>query len=161
MADARAYQLHAERQIALPAPAPVDGPIAFAPLDGEAIGRIDIPRLGIGVAIAQGESEAVLRTAIGHLADTPLPGEIGNVVLAGHRDTFFRPLKDVRVGDAITLRTRDGAFEYRVESIAIVPPTDLSVLDATGGRTLTLNTCSPFFYIRSAPDRFIVRARAA
>jgi sortase A len=167
MVDARAYQVRAAQQLELPArhiERPVwpsaDAPVVLVPLEGEAIGRIDIPRLGIGVAIAQGESEAVLRTAVGHLADTALPGDIGNVVLAGHRDTYFRPLKDIRVGDAITIRTRDGAFEYRVESTSIVPPTDLSVLDATGGRTLTLITCFPFFYIGSAPDRFIVRARA-
>jgi sortase A len=80
-------------------------------------------------------------------------------VLAGHRDTFFRPLKDVHAGDAITLKTRDGDFEYRVESTAVVPPSDVRVLQPTGGHTLTLITCFPFYYLGSAPDRFIVRAR--
>jgi sortase A len=96
---------------------------------------------------------------VGHLAETALPGEMGNVVLAGHRDTFFRPLKGVQVGDAITLKTRDGDVTYEVESTRVVPPTDLSVLDSTGERTLTLITCFPFSYVGSAPNRFIVRAR--
>jgi sortase A len=80
-------------------------------------------------------------------------------VLAGHRDTFFRPLKQVRAGDAITLKTQDGRFEYVVESTAVVTPSDVRVLEPTGGRTLTLITCFPFSYFGSAPDRFIVRAR--
>jgi len=79
-------------------------------------------------------------------------------VLAGHRDTFFRPLKRVRAGDAITLRTRDGDFEYLVESTAVVRPTDLDVIQPTDRPTLTLITCFPFYYVGPAPDRFIVRA---
>jgi sortase A len=128
-------------------------------VDGGAIGEIRIPRLGLTAIVVQGDSAAVLRRAVGHLADTALPGEPGNVVLAGHRDTFFRPLRGVRAGDAITLRTRDGDFEYRVESTAVVPPSDVRALQPTGGRTLTFITCFPFSYVGSAPDRFIVRAR--
>jgi sortase A len=105
------------------------------------------------------DSAAILRRAVGHLARTAWPGEAGNVVLAGHRDTFFRPLKRVQVGDAITLKTRIGDFEYLVESTAVVPPTDVQVLQPTGGRTLTLITCFPFTYLGSAPNRFVVRAR--
>jgi sortase A len=82
-----------------------------------------------------------------------------NIVLAGHRDTFFRPLKGVRLGDAITLKTQNGDFEYAVQSTAIVAPTDVQVLQSTSGRTLTLITCYPFSYVDPAPDRFIVRAR--
>jgi sortase A len=126
---------------------------------GGAIGEILIPRLGLTAVVVQGDSPAILQRAVGHLADTALPGESGNVVLAGHRDTFFRPLKRVRAGDAITLRTGDGDFEYLVESTAVVPPVDVQVLQPTGGRTLTLITCFPFSYVGPAPDRFIVRAR--
>jgi sortase A len=127
--------------------------------EGVAIGEIQIPRLGLTALVVQGDSEAVLRHAVGHLADTALPGEPGNIVLAGHRDTFFRPLKRVRAGDAITLRTRDGDFEYLVESTAVVRPTDLAVIQPTDRPTLTLITCFPFYYVGPAPDRFIVRAR--
>jgi sortase A len=154
--DAKAYQAiehrrfeHA-REAAAAAPALVDGGL---------IGEIRIPRLGLTAMVVQGDSAAILQRAVGHLADTALPGESGNVVLAGHRDTFFRPLKRVRAGDAITLKTRDGDFEYLVESTAVVPPSDVHVLQPTGGRTLTLITCFPFSYLGSAPDRFIVRAR--
>ena len=109
--------------------------------------------------VAQGDSAAILRRAVGHLANTALPGELGNVVLAGHRDTFFRALEGVRAGDVITVRTPSRDFQYLVESTAVVPPTDVQVLEPTGGRTLTLITCFPFYYLGAAPDRFIVRAR--
>lgn len=138
---------------------PVSNAVASVP-DGGAIGQIQIPRLALTAMVVQGDSAAILQRAVGHLADTALPGEPGNIVLAGHRDTFFRPLKDVRRGDAITLKTRDGDFEYLVESTAVVPPSDVRGLAPTGGRTLTLITCVPFSYIGSAPDCFIVRARA-
>ena len=128
-------------------------------LEGEVIGEIQIRRLGLTAVVAQGESAATLRRAVGHLSDTALPGELGNVVLAGHRDTFFRPLKGVRPGDAITLKTQEGDFEYLVESSAVVQPSNIQVLEPSGGHTLTLITCFPFSYVGSAPDRFIVRAR--
>ena len=80
------------------------------------------------------------------------------MVLAGHRDTFFRPLNRVRAGDAITLKTRTDDFEYLVEWAAVVRPTDLEVIQPTNERSLTLITCFPFSYIGPAPDRFIVRA---
>src|SRR5471030_1797301 len=89
---------------------------APALVDGGSIGEIQIPRLGLTAIVVQGDSDAILQRAVGHLADTALPGESGNVVLAGHRDTFFRPLKGVRTGDAITVKTRNGDFAYLVES---------------------------------------------
>ena len=88
-----------------------------------------------------------------------MPGEWGNVVLAGHRDTFFRPLRHIRIGDIITLRSFQGeAFQYRVESTSVVSPTDIEVLEPLNGRKLTLITCFPFNYVGAAPNRFIVRA---
>src|SRR5580704_2677219 len=86
-----------------------------APVDGGSIGEIQIPRIGLTAMVVQGDSAAILRRAVGHLADTALPGESGNVVLAGHRDTLFRPLKMVQAGDAIILKTRVGNFEYLVD----------------------------------------------
>ena len=158
IADAKAYQTSELRRFeeARQARALPRAPVA---LDDGSIGELEIARLGLAAMVVQGDSAAVLRRAVGHLADTALPGEAGNVVLAGHRDTFFRPLKGIRAGDLITLKTRDGDFEYRVESTSVVAPTDVQVLQPTSGRTLTLVTCYPFFYLGSAPDRFIVHAR--
>ena len=163
--DARAYQaserrrFEAARHETMRQDTPGEAaPPASIPLLGSTIGEIRIPRLGLTAMVAEGDSAAVLRRAVGHLADTALPGDEGNVVLAGHRDTFFGPLKQVRAGDVITLTTRTGEFEYVVESTAVVPPTDLQVLEPTGGRTLTLITCFPFAYVGPAPNRFVVRA---
>jgi len=128
-------------------------------INGDVIGEIQATRLGLKAIVVQGDSPTILRRAVGHLPGTALPGEAGNVVLAGHRDTFFRPLRGILPGDGITLKTLEGDFQYSVESIAVVPPTDVQILQASGGRTLTLITCFPFYYVGSAPDRFIVRAR--
>jgi sortase A len=154
--DTRFYQARQQTRLAEPVP---PGLAATIPIDGEPIGRIVIPRLGMAMVFVQGDSASILRHAVGHVADTALPGASGNVVLAGHRDTFFRPLRDVRLGDAITITTRQGDYDYVVESTFVVSPTDVRVLEPTGGHTLTLITCFPFSYIGPAPDRFIVRAR--
>jgi sortase A len=169
--DARLYQ-SAERKrfdrtrqdsaAASPAAAGTTTPSTVAlpvPTDGASLGEIQISRLGLRAIVVQGESAPVLRHGVGHLSDTALPGEVGNVVLAGHRDTFFRSLSGVRAGDSITLKTRDGEFEYLVESTSVVAPSAIQVLEPRGGRTLTLITCYPFSYIGAAPNRFIVRAR--
>jgi sortase A len=154
--DATVFQTIEQRRFELERS---DTAVAPALIAGGSMGEIQIPRLGLTAVVIEGDSGAILQRAVGHLAGTARPGESGNVVLAGHRDTFFRPLKWVRVGDLIMLSTRNGDFEYRVESTAVVPPTDVQVLEPTGGRTLTLITCFPFSYLGSAPDRFIVRAR--
>jgi sortase A len=126
---------------------------------GAVIGEMEVPRLGLKAIVVQGDTPRVLRRAVGHLPETALPGELGNVALAGHRDGFFRPLRYILVGDAITLKTNHGDFQYQVESTAVVAPSDIQVLRASGGRTLTLVTCYPFFYVGSAPNRFVVTAR--
>jgi sortase A len=128
------------------------------PVIGEIIGEIEIPTVAIKAVILHGDSPEVLRRGVGHLPETPMPGEWGNVALAGHRDTFFRPLRQIRPGDVITVRTIRGAFQYRVESSRVVSPTDIGVLEASGRRELTLVTCFPFHYVGAAPNRFIVRA---
>jgi sortase A len=156
VADAKAYQVIEQRRFEQARQNPAAAP---ALAEGGSMGQLQIPRLGLTAIVVQGDSAAILQRAVGHLVDTALPGESGNVVLAGHRDTFFRPLKRVRAGDAITLKTRGGSFDYLVESTAVVPPSDIQVLQPTGGHTLTLVTCFPFSYLGSAPDRFIVRAR--
>ena len=127
--------------------------------EGGVIGEMDVPRLGIQAIVVQGDSPKLLRRAIGHMPSTPLPWELGNVALAGHRDSFFRPLRNIRSGDVITLKTVNGNFQYEVESTDVVPASDMHVLDASSGRVLTLITCFPFYFVGSAPDRFVVRAR--
>jgi len=156
--EARIYQAHALKRLAHDRELALDTRV-IQPAEGAGIGEIRIGRLGLSVVVVQGESEAILRRAVGHLARTALPGDEGNVVLAGHRDTFFRPLKDILEGDRITLQTSQRAFEYVVESTSIVKPTDVGVIEPSGGHTLTLITCFPFHYIGPAPKRFIVVAR--
>jgi sortase A len=96
---------------------------------------------------------------VGHIPGTALPGEDGNVGLSGHRDTFFRPLKDLRIKDEIQISTLKGDFSYEVESLRVVEPSDVGVLEPARENVLTLVTCYPFFYIGAAPKRFVVRAR--
>jgi len=144
---------------AIPGPAPSSSGNVNVAAAGEVIGEMEIPRLGIKVMVAQGVSPDVLARAVGHTPETPLPGEWGNVAFAGHRDTFFRPLRSIERGDAIIFKTTGGDLQYQVESARVVPPTDLDVLKTSGDRTLTLITCYPFYYIGPAPDRFVVRAR--
>jgi sortase A len=130
-------------------------PVAY----GGVIGEIEVPRLGLKSIVVQGDSEKLLRRAVGHLPETALPGETGNVALAGHRDGIFRPLRNVRPGDLITLRTPEREFQYQVEWTAIVAPTAVRVIEPTSEPALTLVTCFPFYYVGAAPERFIVRAR--
>lgn len=142
-------------------PAPKESAALIKPglRDGSLIGHLEIPRLGIDVVVAEGDSNDVLRRAVGHIPDTPLPGEPGNIALAGHRDTFFRPLRKIQPGDVITIDTSANRFQYEVQSTNIVSPSDMSVLKPTADSELTLVTCFPFYYVGAAPKRFIVRAR--
>jgi len=125
---------------------------------GAPIGRLEIPRLGLSVVVAEGDDENTLKVAVGHLPDTPLPWQEGNTALAGHRDTLFRPLRSVQPGDEIRFATRLGTFRYRVTRHTVVKPDELWVLDASPAAALTLITCYPFDYVGPAPRRFIVHA---
>ncbi len=122
------------------------------------IGRIEIERLGVSVIVVEGISAKILRRAAGHIPGTPLPGQSGNVGISAHRDTFFRPLRNIKQNDLITLTTLQGAYRYRVVSTKIVGPNDIAVLGGGQSEILTLVTCYPFYFVGSAPDRFIVRA---
>ncbi len=117
-----------------------------------------IPKIRLEVAVLPGTDDRTLDRAVGHIEDTALPGADGNSGLAGHRDGFFRGLKDIAPGDAIVLETLQGTESYVVERTWIVNPEDVSVLDPTPTRSLTLVTCYPFYFVGSAPQRFIVRA---
>jgi len=122
------------------------------------IGLPEMPRLKLSAMVVEGDDDETLNVAIGHLRDTPLPGEAGNSALAGHRDSFFRPLKGIRVGDEIQVTLPQRNLRYRVERTLIVGPKDLSVLKPSPKPTLTLITCYPFSYIGHAPKRFVVQA---
>jgi sortase A len=154
---ARVYQASEHRRLGRETAAATG--VTLTAIEGTAIGEIHISRLGVSAVIVQGDSSDILQRAVGHLMETALPGEAGNVVLAAHRDTFFRPLKGIRVGDLIVLVTPARDFEYVVISTAVVSPDAVEVLDPTPARTLTLVTCFPFSYLGAAPDRFVVRAR--
>ncbi len=117
-----------------------------------------IPRAKVEVPVLPGTDEMTLNRAVGWIESTARPGETGNVGIAGHRDGFFRCLKDVAKGDALTLETARGPEEYVIDDIRIVSPHDVSVLDATPSPTVTLVTCYPFYFVGDAPRRYIVRA---
>jgi sortase A len=122
------------------------------------IGRLDIPRLGLSAMVIEGTSGRTLRRAVGHISGTALPGQPGNVGISGHRDTFFRPLRNIQRNDIITVTTLLGEYRYRVVSTRVVGPSNTAVLDPGGSEMLTLVTCYPFYFVGSAPNRFIVRA---
>jgi sortase A len=128
-----------------------------APDDG-VVGLLEIPRVGLSTVVVQGDDTDTLRVAAGHLPDTPLPWEPGHSAIAGHRDTFFRALRAVQVGDVVELVTRRGRLSYQVLELMVVEPEDVWVLAPSSAIDLTLITCYPFSYVGSAPHRFIVRA---
>jgi LPXTG-site transpeptidase (sortase) family protein len=122
------------------------------------IAALSIPRVHLSAIVLEGSDARTLRRGPGHVENTALPGNSGNVVIAGHRDTFFRPLRDVHTGDDVFDETRHGTVRYRVGSLRGVKASDLSVLEPTDEATLTLVTCYPFWVLGNAPDRFIVTA---
>jgi sortase A len=126
---------------------------------GDSIARLTIPRLATDLYVMEGDGSGELRLGPGHLQGTAMPGGNGNCVIAGHRDTHFRALKDIRKGDEIVLTTHEGAYTYRVEAIVVVSPGDTRTLRPTKDPELHLVTCYPFHYLGSAPKRFIVEAQ--
>jgi len=121
-----------------------------------------IPRLGLEAPVLEGVSSLTLNRGVGHIPGTARPGQPGNVAITGHRDGFFRPLQDARVGDILELEHPRGEVQqtdrYIVREIKIVQPAETWVLKPTGEDSLTLVTCYPFYVIGSAPRRYIVRA---
>jgi sortase A len=159
-----AYQARAEWMLAARARVgAVRTPAAAMPRPdletGAPLGRIEVPRLGLSAVIAEGTTALVLSRAVGHVPSTARPGEPGNVALAGHRDTFFRPLEDVRAGDRIRVETPATDDVYRVEWTAVVAPEETDVMAPSSDAILTLVTCHPFRFVGTAPNRFVVRAR--
>jgi len=133
-------------------------PIAPAPAAGTLLARLEAPSVRMTTNVLEGSDDGTLSRGAGHIEDTPFPGQPGNIGIAGHRDTVFRPLRDVKVGDPLDVVTADREYRYRVSKTLIVGPDDVYVLDPTTHPTLTLVTCYPFDFIGHAPKRFIVQA---
>jgi sortase A len=144
------------------------------PITGAVLGRVEIARLNLSAMVREGVDANVLSVAVGHVPSTALPGQPGNFAIAAHRDTLFRVLKDIQSGDLVTFKSPSGTYTYKVAATKIVRPTDVSVLRPDGGglipsselvssdvqrnKLLTMITCYPFYYVGSAPKRFIVEA---
>ncbi len=120
--------------------------------------RLEIPRLDLSVMVVEGVRYRDLKLAAGHIPGTATPDEAGNVVIAGHRDTFFRKLGEVRPNDLVTLTTLAGRYRYAVEWTRVVKPDEVEAMEPSKEPLLTLVTCYPFYYVGPAPERFIVRA---
>lgn len=129
-----------------------------APAAGVLLGRLEAPSVKLSTPVLEGSDDATLSRGSGHIEDTPFPGQPGNVGIAGHRDTTFRALRHIHIGDALEYRTADRLYRYRISKTWIVGPDDVYVLDPTPQPALTLVTCYPFEFIGHAPNRFIVRA---
>ena len=138
--------------------APASPAAPVLPVSPGILAMLEIPRLNLSTPVISGDDDDTLEVAVGHLPDTPLPWEPGNSALAGHRDGLFRPLRNIKVGDDVRVRTTHGEFVYRVRETKVVTPDDLSVLAPADTQRLTLITCYPFNYVGHAPKRFIVHA---
>ncbi|HEX4346821.1 MAG TPA: class D sortase [Vicinamibacterales bacterium] len=128
------------------------------PANGTVVARFDAPTVRLSANVLEGSTDDVLAKAAGHIEGTARPGEAGNVGIAGHRDTTFRAVRNLKIGDPILLKTTKGVFDYRIVSTQIVTPDAVWVLDPTDRPVLTLVTCYPFNFIGHAPKRYIVKA---
>lgn len=122
------------------------------------VGRLEIPKLDVSSVVLEGVGSRTLRVGLGHVPGTALPGQPGNVVIAGHRDTFFRPLRNIKIGDEVSVDTTAYTYCYQVRSFEIVDPLNVNTLRFHNKNELTLITCYPFSYIGPAPKRFVVHA---
>jgi len=122
-----------------------------------------VPAVGIEAPVLEGTSDDAMNRGVGHIDGSALPGEVGNVAIAGHRDGFFRALKDLKVGEIVELERQTSAGmqsdQYKVERISVVEPSDVSVVASTSDATLTLVTCYPFYFVGLAPKRYVVQAK--
>jgi sortase A len=152
----------AERAAHLPIPEPPavshERPAERSPAPGEWFARLDAPSVGLSATVLEGSDDATLARAAGHIESTALPGGHGNVGIAGHRDTTFRPVEHLRAGDTLQLTTGSRLYEYRITRTFVVDPQDVYVLDPTGRPMLTLVTCYPFGFFGHAPRRYIIQA---
>jgi sortase A len=127
--------------------------------EGDVVGKLEVPGIGISVMVLQGIANDTLIVGAGHVPGTPLPGADGNVAIAAHRDTVFRKLEGIMVGDSIQFVSVRGTYEYVVDSTETVDPEDTQVMESRARPELTLITCYPFYFVGAAPKRFIVHAQ--
>jgi sortase A len=160
-------------EVIAPPPSQTASPDATPRLaEGDLVARVSINRLDLSAIVREGVSAKTLSTSVGHIPATALPGAMGNFAIAAHRDTLFRALKNIRLGDQVTVESHSQRYVYEVVATKIVKPSDVSVLRADGGglyaaadggakpeRLLTMITCYPFYYVGAAPKRFIVESR--
>lgn len=125
---------------------------------GVPMAMLTIERLNIKAPVYPGTHRITLDRGLGWIKGTASPDEVGNIAISGHRDGFFRPLKDIKLGDTIEMQTPAGVQQFNVSDISIVDALEVSVLDPTDSKVLTLITCYPFYYQGYAPDRYIIRA---
>ena len=130
-----------------------------SPAKMSAAARLEIPRIGVSAMVLEGTGSRTLQVGLGHVPGTSWPGQPGNVAIAGHRDTFFRPLRRIEKNDVISLETTRRTYHYSVSSFEVVDPHDVEALNFHRQNELTLITCYPFAYIGRAPKRFVVHAR--
>lgn len=148
----------AARASALPASIERRPPLE-QPQPGDTVAKLIIPRLNAELYVVEGDDAADLRRGPGHLEGTAMPGDPGNCVIAGHRDTHFRVLRQIRRGDSVILESHRGRFVYRVRSMEVVSPEDTDSLQPSSSPVLHLITCYPFYYVGAAPRRMIVEAQ--
>jgi sortase A len=143
-----------------PAERPVEGLSTgiVVPARGSWVAKLDAPTARFSATILEGSDDETLARGAGRIEWTAFPGERGNVGIAAHRDTTFRPVRHLRIGDPLELTTTTHVFRYRITRTLVVDPEDVHVLDSTGVPMLTLVTCYPFDFIGSAPQRYIVQA---
>jgi sortase A len=135
-----------------------DKAVKGRPARGTLLAKLQVPRLNMSVVVLEGSDDGTLKKGPGHIEETALPGELGNVGIAGHRDTHFRPLRNIQIGDKVIVTTTTSSIQYFIDTIDIITPTDMEILDPTSGPTLTLVTCYPFEFIGNAPMRYVIRA---
>jgi sortase A len=134
--------------------------ISYSFSQGDVVGILNIPKLNKKLPIIEGTEEAELEKGVGHYSDTKLPGQKDRIFLAGHRDTVFKRMGEIEIGDTLSIQMESGTYQYKVFETIIVKESDLSVLQPTSpDEVLTLSTCYPFEYLSSTEERYIINAR--
>ncbi|WP_245805802.1 class D sortase [Bacillus alkalicellulosilyticus] len=125
---------------------------------GEQYAELVIPRLDRQLPIYYGVEDDQLKKGIGHIQQTALPGEKDNMVLSGHRDTVFRRLQEMQIGDQVAIKTDSEIYTYKIKKIRVVDKDDQTVIVPKPRATLTITTCYPFGYVGPAPERYVLVA---